>query len=114
MLFHLASWLVLVVSGAAVGCFILAITKSSAFTHFGDRMITAIWLGLLVMASMLLGLSVLMPLKLGVGLGLMAILTAGCLSMKAVRREFGKLREYSTAPAALGIGFLAVVTAFTS
>ena len=114
MLFHLASWLVLVVSGAAVGCFILAITKSSAFTHFGDRMITATWLGLLVMASLLLGLSVLMPLKLGVGLGLMAILTAGCLSMKGVRRDFGKLRELLTAPAALGIGFLAVVTAFTS
>jgi hypothetical protein len=114
MLFHLASWIVLVVSGAAVGCLILAVTKSSAFTHFGDRIITAIWLGLLVIASVLLGLSVLMPLKLWVGLGLMAILTAACLSLKAVRHDFGKLREYLTTPAVLGIGFLAAVTAFTS
>ena len=114
MLFHLASWILLVVSGAAIGCGILAITKSGAFSHFGDRVITAIWLGLLVMASLLLGLSVLTPLSLGVGVGLMGVLTVTCLSVKAVRRDFGKIREHLTRPAMLGIGALAVVTAFTS
>ena len=114
MLFHLASWIVLVVSGAAVGFFILAITKSSAFTHFGDRVITAVWLGLLVMASLLLGLSVVTPLRLWVGLGVMTVLTAACLSVSGVRRDFARLRQSLTGPAAGGIGLLAVVTAFTS
>jgi len=114
MLFYLASWILLVVSGAAVGSAVLAITKSSIFSHFGDRIITATWLGLLTIGTILLGLSVVLPLSPAIGFGLMAILTTAALSAKAVRRDFRMLRLYRTNSLVLSLGMLAVVAALSS
>jgi hypothetical protein len=114
MLFYLASWIILLVCGAAVGNVVLVITKSSAFAHFGDRMITAAWLGLLTVASVFLGLSLVLPLSPVIGLGLLTAFTAGALSIRAVRQDFRTSLQYLTTLAGLGIGVLAAICALSS
>jgi hypothetical protein len=114
MLFYLASWTLLIVSGAAVGSALLNLAKSSIFSHFGDRMITATWLGLLTMAAILLGLSVALPLSPTVGLGLLISLAAIALGSKPVRRDFGISWRYITKPAGFGLGVVALVAALNS
>ena len=73
MLFHLACWIVLSALGAVIGDAILLIPKPSVFYHVGDRVIAATWLGLLAIASALLGLSVIVPLTPDIGLSLIHI-----------------------------------------
>src|ERR1700730_4621429 len=84
MLFCLASWILLAVCGCTVGSAILALTENSGVSHVGDRAITATWLGVLGVAALLLGLSVLVPLSPAVGLSLMVVLTAAALCSRAV------------------------------
>jgi hypothetical protein len=114
MLFYLASWTLLIVFGAAVGSAWLAITKSSMFSHFGDRMITATWLGLLTIAAILLGLSVVLPLSPAVGLSLVVLLGTVALSAKSVRREFERSLSYLTKPVGMSLVVVAVVVALNS
>jgi hypothetical protein len=114
MLFYLVSWALLITSGAAVGSALLAVAKSSIFSHFGDRMIAATWLGLLTMAAILLGLSVVLPLSPAVGLGLLVFLAAVALASRRVRRDFGISFRYVAKPAGFGLGFVALVTAMNS
>jgi hypothetical protein len=114
MLFYLLSWILLVTSGAAVGSAVLAITKSSAFSHFGDRMITAIWLGLLTIATVLLGLSVVLPLSPGVGLCVLAILTIVAAFFRAVRQDFKALRLCGMRAPTFSLGILAAAAALSS
>jgi hypothetical protein len=114
MLFYLISWVLLLVSGAAVGCVILVVTKSSVFANFGDRMITATWLGLLTIASVLLGVSLVLPLSPAVGFGVAVLLTTGALFIKGVRQNLRISFQYLTIPAAVGVGILAVISAFGS
>src|ERR1700730_18681879 len=114
MLFYIISWGLLFVSGAVVGSVVLVITKSSVFTHFGDRMITATWLGTLTIASALLGVSLVLPLSPAVGFGVLAALTTGALFIKAVRRDLRTSLQCLTIPSALGVGILAMISALSS
>jgi len=114
MLFCLVSWILLAISGAAVGSAILAITRSSVFAHFGDRMITATWLGVLVLGSTLLGLSVILPLSPAVGFGLLAILTIVAVSSNAVRRDLKISLQYLASSVVLSLGTLAVIAALNA
>lgn len=114
MLFYLVSWIILITSGAAVGSAILAIIKSSAFSHFGDRIITATWLGLLTIAAILLGLSVILPLSPGVGFGVLAVLTIVAVSSKAAGQDFRTLRSLGTRSVILSLGVLAALAALSS
>jgi hypothetical protein len=112
MLFYLTCWVLLTTSGAAIGNAILALTKSSGFPHSGDRLITAIWLGLLTIATMLLGLSTIVPLSPAIGFILIAILTAGAVSTSAARRDLRNSLQFLTKPVALTLGLIAVVVAW--
>lgn len=114
MLFQLISWIILVVSGSVVGCVILGVTKSSVFPHFGDRMIAATWLGLVTLATALLGLSIVRPLSPAISFGLIAVLTAGAASTKGVRRDLRISLQYLTRSAVLSIGILAVIASLDS
>ncbi len=114
MLFYLASWILLAMSGAVIGSAILAITKSSVFSHFGDRMITTTWLGLLTIGTTLLGLSVILPLSPTISFGLLAILTAVAVSTNAVRRDLRIPLQYLTSSVVLSLGILAVIAALNS
>lgn len=114
MAFYLLSWILLVVCGAAVGSAILAVTRSSIFSHYGDHLIAATWLGLLTIGAALLGLSVVSPLSPGISFGLGAVLTAVALSAKAVREDFRRLLSCLTGPVVLSLGVLAVIAALNA
>lgn len=114
MLLFLVSWMILTVCAAIVGSAVLAAVKFPIFHHFGDGIITAIWLGLLTFSVTLLGLSILVPLKPGISFTIVAILTglAGC-SKKA--RDILKIPPgYSTNAAITGTGILAAIAALDS
>ena len=100
--------------GAALGLAFLTIPEKPIFPRLGDRMITATWLGLLTMAALLLGLSVVVPLSPTAGFGLVAIVTSAAASMKSVRADFKALLASLAKPVALGVGALAVVVALNS
>lgn len=114
MLFSLASWVLLGMSGAIIGSAMLAITKSSVFSHFGDRLIVSIWLGMLIISTTFLGLSVILALSPAISFSLLAILTTVALSTRAVRRDLGISLQYLTSPVVLGVGILAVIAALNS
>jgi hypothetical protein len=112
MLFYLVCWILLATSGAAIGSAILSLTESSIFLHFGDRLITAIWLGLLTIATILLGLSTILPLSPAISFILIATLSAGAVSTAAARHDLGTALQFLTRPVALTLGLVAVVAAW--
>src|SRR5271157_749148 len=114
MLFHLAGWTLLSAFGAVIGSAILFISKEPVSCHVGDRAMVATWLGLLTLASALLGLSVITPLGPAAGFGLFAILAIVALSMRPVRLGLRQWLRYLTWPIVLGLGCLFVVAALNS
>jgi hypothetical protein len=114
MLLFLISWMLLTASAAIVGSAVLASVKFRIFYHFGDRIITAIWLGLLSFGVTLLGLSILVPLRPGIGFALVAVLTglAGC--SKSARDLLKIPSGCRTNSAITGIGILAAIAALDS
>ena len=113
MLFHLACWIVLSALGAVIGDAILLIPKPSVFYHVGDRVIAATWLGLLAIASALLGLSVIVPLTPDIG-ALVAVLAIAALSIRSVRSDLRCWLRYLTWPVAVGLSILCVIVALNS
>ena len=67
MLYLATVWLMLAGGCAAVGLALLNMLKASSFAQREERLIAAIWLGLLLFANLLLGLSVALPLSPVVG-----------------------------------------------
>jgi len=97
-----------------VGSALLSLAGGSVFSRFGDRMIAATWLGLLTIAALLLGLSVVVPLSPAVGFGAIAILSAIAVSAKSVRQDFRTLFGSLTKPVMLGAGTLAIAAALNA
>jgi hypothetical protein len=87
MVLYLVSCTLLVIAGTAVGTAILLAIEREPFFHSGDRLVTAIWLGLLTMASSLLALSIVTRLSPRTSLILIILLTVGATSLKAVRQD---------------------------
>src|SRR5437016_2465923 len=114
MLFCLVSWTMLLLCAVAVGSALLAVTGNLLFPHVGDRLITAIWLGLLTIAALLLGLSVVMPLSPASGLGLVLALTALAVCCKAVRHDFRVVAANLTRPIVLSLAVLAAIVALNA
>jgi hypothetical protein len=114
MLFYLFSWVLLAVFGGVIGSAILAITKSSCFSHFGDRVITAIWLGLLTMATTLLAFSAILPLSPAISFSILAILATAATCSKAVRQDLRIVLQSLTSSVVLSLGILAVIAALNS
>lgn len=85
MLFSLLAWLLLTVSAVIVGSAILSTAGAPEFRHFGDQLIVAAWLGLLVFASTLLGISLFLPLQPGIGFALLAAMTVLATGSKGSR-----------------------------
>jgi hypothetical protein len=114
MLLNLVSWLLLTVSGAMVGSAILTIAKCPDFRHFGDQFITAAWLGLLTFATILLGLSIFLPLRPGISFTLLAMLTALAACFKRARDLLKFPRPGRTNSAIAGVAILAAIAALNS
>jgi hypothetical protein len=114
MIFNLICWLVLAFSGASVGFWLLALVKDQAVVatddgHRGDRVIVAIWLGLLTIASALLAVSLIMPLTPAVGFAVFVVLTCCAFASPSVRAEFRGLAF--AASTILAVALLVLVTA---
>jgi hypothetical protein len=115
MLFSLLAWLLLTISAATVGSAILSAARCSEFRHFGDQYIVAAWLGLLVFASSLLGVSLLLPLRPGICFALLATMTALAARIKRDRYFLSRfVLSGSEKSTALGFGILATVAALDS
>lgn len=89
MLYLIAVWLILGGVCSAVGLALLNLLPT-CFTRSSDRVIVAIWLGLLVFANVLLGLSTLLPLSPAVGALIFLGLGALALLQPATRLELQK------------------------
>lgn len=113
MLLSLLAWLLLTMCAVTVGSAVLSAAGRVEFRHFGDQFIVAVWLGLLVFASALLGVSLLLPLRPGSSFALLAAMTALALSSKKTRDllSFPRPAEIS---ALLAIGALAAIAALDS
>ena len=114
MLLFLISWMLLTASAAIVGSAVLAAVKFPVFRHFGDRIIIAIWLGLLTFAVTLLGLSIFLPLRPGISFALLAMLTGLAACSKSARDLLKIPANCRPNSAIAGIGILAAIVALDS
>jgi len=92
MLYLIAVWLVLVGVCGAVGIALLNLLQANCFVRSNDRLIVSLWLGLMVIAVGLLGLSVLLPLSPVVGAAVFVGAGATALLQTATRAELQKIR----------------------
>lgn len=114
MLLNLVSWMLLTASGAMIGSAILTIAKCPDFRHFGDQFITATWLGLLSFATILLGLSIFLPLRPGIAFTLLTMLTALAACTRRARDLLKFPYHSRTNSAITGAGILAAIAALNS
>src|SRR5579871_702632 len=114
MLFLFLSWLFLSALGTAIGAALLSAFQISAFQHSGDRLIVAVWLGLLVESSALLALSVFLPLTPAVSFTALIVLAAGSLLVPGARHDLKGWLAGLNRPLILGTGFLSLSAAFNS
>src|ERR1700676_1236617 len=114
MRFYLACWAVLIALGCLIGDAVLVVARIQSFPHRGDRLITATWLGLLIIAASLLGISTVSPLSPFVGLFFSLTLAVIGLSVKGVRGDLRTLLGRPRRSVLLGFGFFATCAALNS
>jgi hypothetical protein len=114
MLLSLLCWLILTASGAIVGAAILTTARCLAFRHFGDRLIVATWLGLLTLATALLGASIFFPLRAGISFVLLGSIVALSASIKGARDLLKFTPSGPEKSAFTGIAILAATVALNS
>jgi hypothetical protein len=115
MLFSLFAWLLLTVGAVTIGSAILSASRCPDFRHLGDQLIVAAWLGLLIFAPTLLGVSLLLPLRPGTSFAVLATMTALAVSSKGARDLLPRFRlRGGEKPGALGIAILAAIAALDS
>ncbi|MGB0564451.1 MAG: LIC_10190 family membrane protein, partial [Spirulinaceae cyanobacterium] len=91
MLALLLGWCCLGLVTAAIGLGLLNVLKLQAVQRLGDRLIVSIWLGILLLAWLLFGLSLLLPLSPSVGLGVILILMATAGVQRSSRQELRRI-----------------------
>ncbi|MBW4517921.1 MAG: hypothetical protein KME11_22175 [Timaviella obliquedivisa GSE-PSE-MK23-08B] len=100
MLYFIIVWIILLQLCYVIGIGILNDLKATQFQRQGDRFIAAVWLGITVLASVLLATALLVPLSSEVG-GLVAFSLVGiALRSAAARRELIALKS-QVSPSAL-------------
>ncbi len=77
MLYFLGAWTFLIISCCLIGTALLNILKADSFERVGDRLIAALWLGVVVLSISLLATSLVLPLSPLVG----AVITVGICSL---------------------------------
>jgi hypothetical protein len=106
MLYLLGSWLLLIAASLPLGLAVLRWTAANAFDRAGDRLVLSIWLGVIVLGTALLALSLVFALTPLVGVILASVAVAAPLAAQGVREE---LRSLATAAdPRMVIAFLAV------
>lgn len=87
MAFLLLAWLVLGGIGWAIGAALLHHLTGSAFPRRGDRAYLSLWLGIVVLASSLMAVSLVVPLSPWAGSATAAVLVAAALGQRGCRAE---------------------------
>lgn len=87
MLFLTIVWSGLIFVSFAIGAAILSLIKNECFERIGDRLIVAVWLGVLILAVSLLAASLFVPLSPLVGAAIAVSLVAIALCFHRTRTE---------------------------
>lgn len=115
MLYFMITWLFLIGACFSIGTAIINGLQADRIDRRGDRLIVAVWLGIVVLCVSLLATSLILPLSSIVGFVLVLGLVALSLLSQSTRRELTTLRSILS-PSVI-VGFLTlelIVAAFTS
>jgi hypothetical protein len=115
MLFLAVAWILLAGVSAPIGMALLQWTNASAFDRSGDRIVLSIWLGVLVLGSGLLAVSLAVALRPVVGAALAVAASAAAFVSVPVRGEVRSLISLiNPARAACLAAFVGGVALFTA
>lgn len=115
MLFFMVAWVGLILTCWLIGVAILNQVKADCFDRIGDRLIIAVWLGVVILSVSLLAVSLVLPLSPLVGAMVAITMAALALSLQDTRAEIREL--LSSVSLKWIFGFLALelsVATFTS
>lgn len=111
MLYFILVWTFLLITCCVIGTALLNLLKADCFERMGDRVLAAVWLGVIVLSISLLATAFVFPLSPLTG----AIVTAGICSLsllsKRTRNEMGVLRYKLSLDLILGFLTLEVLVA---
>lgn len=97
MLYFILIWTFLLITCCVIGTALLHLLKANCFERMGDRVLAAVWLGVIVLAISMLATSFIVPLSPLIG----AIVTAGICGLslfsQRTRNEIGVLRSQLSA-----------------
>lgn len=115
MLFYLVAWIFLCLICTIIGTAILNLTNADCYDRPSDRIIIAIWLGLVILAIALLAVSFILPLSPIVSFGTVLLLVGLSLRLRSVRLELAayyatRSREHLYAVGLIAIGVAAFST----
>jgi hypothetical protein len=115
MIYFILVWNVLIAVCWIVGTGVLLRLRASSFHRLGDRLIIAVWTGVVLLAITLLATSLVLPLSPLVGIIVAVTLSCAALSDHQVRAELmGLKQKISTATIAVGFALEAAIAALTS
>ncbi|MBV8883628.1 MAG: hypothetical protein JO235_06460 [Chroococcidiopsidaceae cyanobacterium CP_BM_RX_35] len=109
MLFFITTWIILTLVCFSIGTATLNIFKADCFEQRGDRLLAAIWLGIVILAISLLTGSLFFPLSSLVSLSITTILISLSLLSHRTRTEIVALRSSLAREKILGFLTLEVV-----
>jgi hypothetical protein len=111
MLYFINVWIFLSITCLIIGTALLQGLRANCFVRTGDRIIVAIWLGLVILATALLTISFKFPLSPLVGAMVALSLCGISLCSKPTRAEMARLLLRSTLFERLGLLLLATAIA---
>lgn len=115
MLFFIIAWLGLILICFVIGTGILNLFQANCFRKIGDRFIVAAWLGVVILAILLLAVSLILPLSPLVGATAAIMVTI--LALRSLRTRKEVLTFFSSLPLKVIWGFFAseiCVAAYTA
>lgn len=106
MFYFIGAWTFLIIACCLIGTALLNVLKADSFERVGDRLIAAVWLGVVVLSISLLATSLVLPLSPLVG----AVITVSISSLSLVsqRTRTEIIALWSVLSADLILGFFAL------
>ncbi|WP_448570451.1 LIC_10190 family membrane protein [Trichothermofontia sp.] len=115
MLFYLVAWILLFFVCIVIGTAVLNLMAADCYDRPSDRAIISIWLGLVILAIALLGISLILPLSPIVGLGTVLLLVGFSLRWRSVRLELAAYYAARSRESLYAVGLIAIgVAAFST
>ena len=93
MLYFLTVWIILFLICFPIGTACLHLCRADSLGREGDRLLIALWLGMILLSTSYLAAALLIPLTFWVGLGIALSISSLSLSIGTVRAEVKKLAQ---------------------